>query len=151
MNPRMTAAKAAIRERLTHDLGPLGAMAAQAVYAGSRLAAAVQPKSRAKVLKALLRLHSGSFSPSVDQRITHQLRSALSDMSSTDGHALASMFSEIVDGAVEQYLHPQGRTRSRLIGARALVVKQARPSERGVLVIDYSYVFPLMHGLFDLR
>jgi glycosyltransferase involved in cell wall biosynthesis len=31
-----------------------------------------------------------------------------------------------------------------------LVVKAARPRERGVIVADYSYVFPLLVGLFDV-
>src|SRR5205814_6603850 len=39
----------------------------------------------------------------------------------------------------------------RLVGSRLLVAKPWRPGERGVLYVDYSYVFPLLAGLFDLR
>jgi glycosyltransferase involved in cell wall biosynthesis len=38
----------------------------------------------------------------------------------------------------------------RFIGSRILVVKSASPRERGVLMVDYTYVFPLLAGLFDL-
>src|SRR5262249_30647634 len=39
----------------------------------------------------------------------------------------------------------------RLLGTRALVLKSAEPGERGVIVIDYSFAFPLFARLFDVR
>ncbi|HYL81763.1 MAG TPA: hypothetical protein VEU07_13170, partial [Candidatus Acidoferrum sp.] len=39
----------------------------------------------------------------------------------------------------------------RLLGTHMLVLKSPRPRERGVLVIHYSYVFPLLVAHFDLE
>ncbi len=38
-----------------------------------------------------------------------------------------------------------------LLGYRALVMKSARDGERGVLVLDYSYIFPMFAALFDIE
>jgi glycosyltransferase involved in cell wall biosynthesis len=37
-----------------------------------------------------------------------------------------------------------------LLGYRVLVIKSARERERGVIVTDYSYIFPLFAALFDI-
>jgi glycosyltransferase involved in cell wall biosynthesis len=39
---------------------------------------------------------------------------------------------------------------TRLLGRRAIVLKAYTPGERGVLLLDYSFTFPLFAGLFDL-
>lgn len=150
MNARKAVAKAAVREFLTYDLGPLGDLAARAAFLGAKATSSAGLLSRAKAVKALLRLHSGAFSEAVDGQITDQLCDALHNSGSVDGQALSALFAELTRSSVQQYHNPHGRTRSRILRARALVVKTARPSEPGVIVIDYSYVFPLMHGLFDL-
>jgi len=62
----------------------------------------------------------------------------------------ASNGAEAIEKAVETFYAGANPDPRRLIGSRVLVVKTARPGERGVLVVDYSYVFPLMAGLFDL-
>jgi glycosyltransferase involved in cell wall biosynthesis len=38
-----------------------------------------------------------------------------------------------------------------LFGYRVLVLKAASPQERGVIVLDYSYVFPLFAALYDVE
>jgi glycosyltransferase involved in cell wall biosynthesis len=38
-----------------------------------------------------------------------------------------------------------------LFGYRVLVLKSATENERGVIVIDYSYIFPLFAALFDIE
>jgi len=38
-----------------------------------------------------------------------------------------------------------------LLGYRVLVLKAWSPGERGVLVIDYSYIFPILAALFDVE
>jgi glycosyltransferase involved in cell wall biosynthesis len=38
-----------------------------------------------------------------------------------------------------------------LLGYRVLVLKSATEDERGVIVIDYSYIFPLFAALFDVQ
>lgn len=150
MSARQAVAKAAAREFLTYDLGPLGNLAARAAFLGANATSSAGLLDRGRALKALLRLHSGAFSEAVDRRITTQLWHALKDPASRDGQALAALFRDLTRSALQQYLNPHGRTRSRILRARALVVKAASPTERGVIVVDYSYVFPLMHGLFDL-
>lgn len=39
----------------------------------------------------------------------------------------------------------------RLLGTRYLVLKSPRPNEKGVLVLDYSFTFPLFAKFFDVR
>jgi len=39
----------------------------------------------------------------------------------------------------------------KLLGYRVLVLKSPRERERGVIAIDYSYIFPLFAGLFDVE
>ncbi len=38
----------------------------------------------------------------------------------------------------------------RLLGTRLLVLKSARKNEKGIILIDYSFAFPLVAKLFDL-
>jgi len=38
-----------------------------------------------------------------------------------------------------------------LLGYRVMVLKSWSPGERGVLVIDYSYIFPILAALFDVE
>jgi glycosyltransferase involved in cell wall biosynthesis len=45
----------------------------------------------------------------------------------------------------ESHRHPRN-----LIGTRVMVVKSSRPGERGVLVLDYTYTFPIIAKHFDL-
>jgi len=42
------------------------------------------------------------------------------------------------------------RDPTRMLGHRVLVVKSPQGRERGVIVVDYSYVFPLFDAFFDL-
>jgi glycosyltransferase involved in cell wall biosynthesis len=39
----------------------------------------------------------------------------------------------------------------RLLGTRYLVLKSPRPNEKGVIVLDYSFTFPLFAKFFDVR
>ena len=151
MSPQRAIAKAAIREWLTHDLGSLREVAARSVYAAARLAARSRNSNRsAAAFKQLLRLHSGALSPRVDQQITELTARALAESSSPERAGLRQLFNQVAADAVRGFKDPSGRTRTTLLGARVLVVKAAKPAERGVIVVDYSYVFPLMLGLFDL-
>jgi glycosyltransferase involved in cell wall biosynthesis len=95
-------------------------------------------------------LHSGALSPRVDEQITALTAAALAKPSSPEGAGLSQLFNQVAADAVRGFKDPSGRTRTTLLGARVLAVKAAKPAERGVIVVDYSYVFPLMLGLFDL-
>jgi glycosyltransferase involved in cell wall biosynthesis len=150
MTPRALVARAATREVLSHDLGPLREVAARVLYRAAKVVlAAGSPRRQAQALNALLRLHSGAFSPSVDRQIADLLRLALHRRGSREGAALPQLFRQTAADAAHQ--HRTSAKPTRILGARALVVKAWKPGERGVLVVDYSYVFPLMLGLFDLE
>jgi len=151
MSPQRVIARAAAREWVTHDLGSMREVTARSVYAAGRIAARSRNSDRsAAALKLLLRLHSGALSPHVDRQITELTAAALADPSSPEGSGLRQLFNQVATDAVRGFKDPNGRTRTTLLGARVLVVKAAKPTERGVIVVDYSYVFPLMLGLFDL-
>ena len=151
MSPQKVIARAATREWATHDLGYLREVAARAVYAAGRVGVRSRNSSRsAAAFKLLLRLHSGALSPGVDRRISELTALALAEPASREGAGLRRLFEQVATDAVRSFKDPSGRTRTTLLGARVLVVKAARPAERGVIIVDYSYVFPLMLGLFDL-
>lgn len=64
--------------------------------------------------------------------------------------------SEILNSYVDRYLNTvsidQGKNNpKRLIGKRILVVKRAKENEKGVIIIDYSYVFPIVMKTFELN
>jgi hypothetical protein len=60
------------------------------------------------------------------------------------------LYDDAVNGAVADFRKSPGAGAKRFIGSRILVIKSATPQERGVIVVDYQYVFPLMAGLFNL-
>jgi glycosyltransferase involved in cell wall biosynthesis len=99
----------------------------------------------------LMRLHSAAWSPSVDARILDAIRSA--DRRERDGHptGLWALYYQTAADAARKFQAGPNPDPARLIGSRILVVKSARPPERGAIVVDYSYVFPTLAGMFDLR
>jgi len=114
----------------------------------SRIAgtAAMRKGSSVAGLKLLSTAHrttrSGAFRNSLERQMTV----------STDG--MRSLRSEIVD-AGREYLRTwpgSDRVRARnLLGTRALVLKASRPGERGILLIDYAYAFPLFAAFFNIE
>jgi glycosyltransferase involved in cell wall biosynthesis len=148
MSVRPSILKSAAREHLAHDLGPLRAPAAAALYGiGAGLAAA---GSRAKAFRWWMRLHSGAFSPSIDRRIESRIADATQSELSGRPTGLWAAYDEAIGESARALAGSAPDAAERLLGSRILVVKRARPGERGVLVVDYSYVFPLMAGAFDL-
>jgi glycosyltransferase involved in cell wall biosynthesis len=151
MSARRTILAAATRERLTYDLGPLRAPVAWTVWVAARvLLAAPSPRLRARVFGPLMRLHSGAFSPAVDRRIIDVVRDAAAGERHGRDTGLSALYDEQVRVAVAAFRAGTKADPKRLIGSRILVVKSWKAGERGVLVVDYSYVFPLLAGLFDL-
>jgi glycosyltransferase involved in cell wall biosynthesis len=137
--------KAALREHLAHDLGPLRGAAGTSLYAAASAMRVAGRRSEA--YKLLMRTHSGNFSGSIDRRIEEQLRDATTRERRGESTGLWAAYDQIIAAAVAKFR--AGPT--RLVGSRLLVAKAWRPAERGVLYIDYSYVFPSLAGLFDLR
>jgi len=137
--------KAALREHLAHDLGPLREAAGRSLYAAASAMRTVGQASNAYQL--LMRTHSGNFSESIDRRIEAELCDATARERRGESTGLWSAYDRVIAAAVETFRAGP----SRLVGSRVLVAKPWRPSERGVLYIDYSYVFASLAGLFDLR
>jgi glycosyltransferase involved in cell wall biosynthesis len=97
-----------------------------------------------------MRLHSGSFSADVDRRILKLIRQDSAHERQGRRTGLSELYEQSIAGAVTTFRAGANPNRHRLIASRILVVKAARPNERGVIVVDYTYVFPLLAGLFDL-
>jgi len=151
MNVRLWISKAALRERLTFDSRPLREPAAWSAYSGARALTSVgTPENRARGFKTLMRLHGQGWSPAVDRRIVDAIKQA--DQQDREGQpsGLHALYDSTVQAAVQDFRRGPNPDPLRFIGARVLVVKAARPSERGVLVVDYSYIFPTLAGFFDL-
>jgi glycosyltransferase involved in cell wall biosynthesis len=151
MGVRAGIAKAALREHLTYDLGPLAAPIAASLYGAARtLTASPSLPQRARGFAMLMRLHSAAWSPVIDARILDAIRRA--DTEEHAGHAtgLWKLFEDTAQQAARTFRAGQRPDPLRLVGSRMLVVKPARAKERGVLVVDYSYVFPTLAGMFDL-
>jgi len=152
MHVRTALAQAALRERLTYDLGPLATPVAGGLYtAASALTRSPSLEHRARGFGMLMRLHSAAWSPSVDARILDAIQSA--DRRERDGHptGLWALYDQTAADAARKFQAGPNPDPARLIGSRILVVKSARPPERGAIVVDYSYVFPTLAGMFDLR
>ena len=92
----------------------------------------------------LMRLHSAAWSPSVDARILERIRQADALERGGQASGLWELYDKTVHKAARKFLAGSNPNPLRLIGSRVLVVKAARPGERGVIVVDYSYVFPAL-------
>jgi len=152
MSVRLGLAKAALREHLTYDLGPLAAPIAASVYAAARgLTLSSSPNHRTRGFAMLMRLHVAAWSPSTDARILDVIRNAVVAESAGRRVGLWKLFDDAAQAAARTFRQGARPDPRRLIGSRLLVVKSPKAHERGVLVVDYSYVFPTLAGLFDLR
>jgi hypothetical protein len=153
MGARLLILKAAVREHLTYDLGPLREPVARGIWAAAKiLLRTSSPALQARGFGLLMRLHSGAFSPDVDCRILEEIRRDTVREQQGQATGLWSFYDRAIQAAIEAFYastNPNPNPR-RLIGSRILVVKTARPGERGVIIMDYSFVFPLLAGLFDL-
>ncbi len=152
MSARRAILAAAARERLTYDLRPLRAPVAWTAWMAARiLLVAPSGDLRAHAFGVLTRLHSGAFSPAVDRRIVDLIRDATAREHRGQSTGLGALYDLTIRKAVATFRAGQNPDPKRLIGSHVLVLKTARTGERGVVVVDYSYVFPLLAGLFDLR
>jgi glycosyltransferase involved in cell wall biosynthesis len=143
-----TIAKAAIRERLAHDLGPFRQAAGGALYtAATTMRAAGR---RADAFALLMRTHSGNFSEAIDRRIEQELRDATARERRGEATGLWEAYDKVIAAAAATFRAGANADPRRLIGSRLLVAKSWRGGERGVLYVDYSYVFPTLAGIFDL-
>jgi len=151
MSARKTILAAAVRDRVTYDLRPLRAPTAWTLWTAARaLLASPWPRLRARGFGLLTRLHTGALSPAVDRLVVDVIRDAVAEERRGQDTGLRALCDRQIHDAVAAFRAGVNPDPKRLIGSRMLVVKAWRPGERGVLVVDYTYVFPLMAGLFDL-
>src|SRR5262245_51140040 len=99
---------------------------------------------KCQALKLWSALHRGAYARWADRLIQRWARKA----ATREGALLA----QHVEG-----LQPQPATEAffkapaRLIGTRILVLKSPGANEKGVIALDYFFVFPLFAKLFDVR
>lgn len=96
-----------------------------------------------KALSLEASLHRRAMGPSIDNAIERRIGVVLSNNRSLLSDYLAD-------------LGPQGSTEvffkdpERLVGSRILVVKSPSGAEKGLVSLDYSFVFPLFARCFDV-
>jgi glycosyltransferase involved in cell wall biosynthesis len=149
MGVRLSIARARLSERLTLDLGPFGAPLATAGVATARgLASLGRPESAFRIL---MKLHAAAISDATDRRIVGLVREALASERAGRATGLGAIMDHAIQDAVNRFRTGERPHPSRLIGTRLLVAKTSRAGERGVLVVDYNFMFPLLAGLFNLQ
>ncbi|MCI0459250.1 MAG: glycosyltransferase [Gemmataceae bacterium] len=107
---------------------------------------------RDKAARLLSSVHRGAASPLVSKAIENYFRSRTSPKVPAERRTLLPVYRR----HVTELPRTQGSARFldaplKLLGARVIVLKRARPNEKGVLVVDYSFAFPLFAKLFDLE
>jgi len=140
--------KAAAAEHLALDLGPLGTPLALTAVAGIRVLERAGREPLA--FRALMKTHAAALSSGVDRTIVRMLKRALAAERAGTATGLGQLFDQTIDEAVREFKSSAKPRATRLIGTRILAVKPSRPGERGILIVDYNFVFPLLAGLFDL-
>ena len=98
----------------------------------------------------LIRAHHPAFSPGIDRRIVEEIARCTALERSGERTGLWDFYQQVISAAVSSFRRSGGNPR-RFVGSRILVVKTATARERGVIMVDYTYVFPLLAGLFDIR
>ena len=114
----------------------------------TRIAAAVllRTGSRITALKLLSTAHRTTRSSAFRKSLERQISVSM------DGRRM--LRAEITAAGREyvQTMPASDKERARrLLGTRALVLKTSRPGERGILLIDYAYAFPLFAAFFNLE
>lgn len=148
MNTRAFVLRQTAAEAAASALGPLGtpaALGATGVASLLRLAG-----RRPQALRLLMKAHSAALSDAVDRRILARLVGAAADDRAGRDTGLGQVCDETIAAAVRWFRASRNPDPRSLIGTRLMAVKRARPGERGVVVADYNYIFPLLAGLFDL-
>ena len=134
-------ARASALEYLEYDSAVARSVTAIGGVAACRLLWALGDRTRALAIAS--RVHRSGASDRATRIIEGDLRHRRADLLPVyDAHIRQSIF---LSNASAFRGDP-----SSLLGYRALVMKSARGSERGVLVLDYSYIFPIFAALYDI-
>src|SRR5229473_3472319 len=104
MSSRLSILKAAARERVTYDLGPLREPIARGVFAtATALTRTSSPALQARGYGLLMRLHSGAFSPDVDRRILRRIHDDTVQKQRGEATGLWSFYDRTIQAAVQAF------------------------------------------------
>jgi glycosyltransferase involved in cell wall biosynthesis len=139
-----------VREWLEFDCQPARWGVA---WAGVAIGAALWFVDRLKAIAVLTKIHRADFAALPSAIVERVLRDRPGG-SGTDyrPHRLSGEWQRYLEGIRAS---PLGTERAedpeRLLGLRILALKSPGPRERGVLVLDYAYVFPAFLKYFDVQ
>ena len=126
----------------------------QAVALAGWVVASVQNLfgAREKSLLLLTAIHRLACSPWSSSRVERLLHSASLQSKSGHGNPLGPVYEAFIagtrpmPGTIKFHATPE-----KMCGSSAMVLKSAGPNERGVLLLNYSYIYPLFAMKFDVR
>ena len=140
--------KSVALEYLEYDSVPFRwALAQGSVLAGQALWA----RDVAKAFPILSRIHRSGGSKSATRRIEQILAAGIAKGRGGATSPLRTYFDQHIEGATRGHLADAlVADPGKLFKYRVIVTRSPRDGERGVIVVDYSYIFPLFAALFDL-
>ena len=106
----------------------------------------------AKGFGILAKAHRSALASWGNRRVVELIHDAYLSYQLGQPHALHQVYADYING-----LKPTPQTAKffespgKLFPDSAIVLKSPRPSERGVLALQYSYVYPLLAKFFDLE
>jgi glycosyltransferase involved in cell wall biosynthesis len=143
-------ARSRVREWLGHDSRLFRSLVA---YAGAVVGLAFHLLGdRYRAFMVFSRLHRFAPSHRVSRRFERVLGSSRGAGGAGGGRSTSSIYPRYVEAlpitpATEGFFRDPGR----LLGSRAIVLKSPGENERGVILIDYSFAFPLFARLYDVE
>lgn len=140
--------KARILEYLEYDSTTFRwVLAEAATVAGTSL----WPFDTGKAFSILSRIHRGGGSARATRRIQRLLAAEIASGRGGPASRLRRHFDLHIEASLGGGLANVLKSDpSKLFKYRVIVIKSPRDRERGVIVVDYSYIFPLFAALFDL-
>ena len=152
MSPRGQIRAAAFREWLNYDLGLLREPVARSAWLLSQGLSALPSRSaRGLGARLAMRLHTAALSPSISRHAVQWVSRETALESKDRDTSLRAACDQAILAGVSAFRGGQHGDPKRLIESRIFVAKAAAGRERGVIVVDYQYVFPLFAGLFDIQ
>jgi len=108
-------------------------------------------RRRRKGLSILAALHRGNFSALANKIVEAVFRR----MDPVGSRGMRPAGSDVYQEHIDTFASSPETARFfadpyRLLGSRLLVLKSPGPKEKGVIVLDYSFIFPLFAKLFDV-
>jgi glycosyltransferase involved in cell wall biosynthesis len=136
-----------LREWLEFDSTLYRVLSAWVLLAAGLVLLAARARLRALLL--LTKLHRAAFSRRASRIVERVVRSEGAKAGPTGTPSVYQRHIECTSctsATIKFFRDPR-----KLLGTRVLVLKSPAPQERGVLLLDYNYIFPLFAKLFDVR